>query len=167
MDRQIYVDEISFYLKSLPSNYRRIHCLLRIRNLGHYTRSKPNMNVIMVVESGCNQINGGIGGVVIYSWHWMISQRNLDQYWYADFINNILHSIKTNPAPGDIDDHICFIWDNLSYHNTPYVTNVIYNCPSPNNFITVNRPPYRPKIVHIVYVFCKLANELSNWVQAD
>ena len=43
----------------------------------------------------------------------------------------------------------------------PYVTNIITNRVSENTYTVVDRPPYRPRLAPIEYIFCELASELS------
>ena len=80
---------------------------------------------------------------------------------FGDFVDEILTSIENNPAPNGYDDERCILWDNLILHKTPYVTNLIRDRASENNFYSVDRPPYQPKIAPIEYIFCELAAELT------
>ena len=64
---------------------------------------------------------------------------------------------------GDYDMERIIIWDNLRAHKTPFVTTIIEDRASDNNFSSVDRPPYYPKIAPIEYIFCELAAELGRW----
>ena len=76
-------------------------------------------------------------------------------------MQHILSNIEDHPAPNNTDDERIILWDNLSVHKTPYVTNIITNRPTNNIFTVVNIPPYRPTIAPIKYMFCELAGKLS------
>ena len=65
-----------------------------------------------------------------------------------------MRNIEENSAPEDVDDRKCFLWDNMSYHETPYVMNTIYVHTSVQEFINIDRPPYRPKMSLIEFLFC-------------
>ena len=90
-----------------------------------------------------------------------MTQDSVDQFVFDDFVNIILSNIEDHPVADGYDDEKCILWDNLSVHTTAYVTNVIRDRASHNNFYSVNRPPYRPKIAPIEYIFCELAAELE------
>ena len=90
-----------------------------------------------------------------------ITQDNVDNYVFGNFIDEILTSIENHPAGNGYDEERGILWDNLSLHKTPHVTNVIRGRESPNNFFSVDRPPYQPKIAPIEYIFCELAAELT------
>jgi len=92
---------------------------------------------------------------------------NGDQFIFGGFVHEILHNIEQHPVQGGYDDHKVIIWDNLRAHKTPYVTNIIEDRPSTNNFSSIDRPPYCPKIAPIEYIFCELAAELGRRCQRD
>ena len=168
LDRLIDVDETGFYLSNVKTKYGRGHTTCRIRYPSHYTRSEPRINVIMAIEAGSQTVAPFVDGSIMFPRRWLfISQNNCDQYMFGDFINSILSSIENAPAPGDVDDERCILWDNLSLHKTPYVTNKIFGRPTNNRFISVDRPPYRPTMAPIEFIFCELAAELSRRVQED
>ena len=103
-----------------------------------------------------------VDGSVMFPRRWLfMSQNNCDQYMFGDFIDSILSSIELAPAPGDVGDKQCIIWDNLSLHKTAYVTNKIFGQPSHNCFFSFDRPPYRPTIAPIEFIICELASKLS------
>ena len=166
IDRLIDVDETGFYLSNIKTTYGRGHTTCRVRYPSHYTRSEPKINVIMAIEPGSQTVPPFVDGSTMFPRRWVfISQSNCDQYIFGDFIDSILASIESSPAPGDVDDERCLLWDNLSLHKTAYVTNKIYGRPSPNRFISVDRPPYRPTMAPIEFIFCELAAELARRVQ--
>ena len=96
-----------------------------------------------------------------------ISQSNCNHYMFDNFIDSILASVENVPAPGDVDDERCFIWDNLSLHKATYVTNKIRGRASPNHFFFVDHPPYRPTMAPIEFICCELVSELSRRVEED
>ena len=88
------------------------------------------------------------------------------------FVNDILYNIERFPVHGNYNMNHVIIWDNLRAHKTPYATTIIGDCPSPNNFSSVDRPPYYPKLALIEYIFCELAVELGrrcthDWTMVD
>ena len=84
---------------------------------------------------------------------------------FGDCIDSILSSIEDAPAPGDVDDERCILWNNLRLHKTAYVTNKIYGRPTNNRFISVDCPLYRPPMAPIELILCELASELSRRVE--
>ena len=154
------IDETGFYVKSVRTKYGRGHTTCRVRTPAHYTRSEPKLNVILAIEPGDPTLPAGANGSTDRPRQWVrVTQDSVDQLVFGDFIHEILTSIENNPA--DYDDERCLLWDNLSLHKTPYVTNIIRDRASNNNFYAVDRPPYQPKIAPIEYIFCELAAELT------
>lgn len=168
MARLIDIDETGFYLKSCSSKHGRGHSSCRVRYPGHYTRKEKKVNVVLGIEPGDAELPPNIDGSIQNPRRWiLVTQDNCDQYNFGDFIDAMLTNLETSPSPSHLDDQRCLMWDNLSVHKTPYVTNVIHGRESNNHFFSVNRPPYRPKIAPIEFVFCELAAELERRVQAD
>ena len=94
--------------------------------------------------------------------NWLrITVENVDQFIFGGFVNEILDNIERFPVQGDYDMNRVIIWDNLRAHKTPYVTTIIEDRHSPNNFSSVDHPPYCPKLAPIEYIFCELAAELG------
>ena len=89
----------------------------------------------------------------------------MDQLIFGDFINNILTEIENHPVQDGHGNNKCKLWDNISLHKTNYVKNIIRDRVSANNFFTVNRPPYQPKLAPIQCIFCELAAELTRCCQ--
>ena len=156
------IDETGFYLKSCARKYGRGHTTCRVRHPSHYTRNERKVNVIMGVEPGNPNLARGTLGSREAPMRWIyMTQDSVDQFVFGDFVNIILSNIEDHPVADGYDDEKCIMWDNLSVHTTAYVTNVIRDRASHNNFYSVNRPPYRPKIAPIEYIFCELAAELE------
>ena len=160
--RLIDVDETGFYLKTINTKYGRAHTTNRVRHPAHYTRSEPKVNVILGVEPGNPLLPPNVDGSIQRPRRWIsVTQINCDQFVFGDFIDTMLIDIEQHPVPEGYDNERCIIWDNLAAHKTPYVTTIIRDRPSNNNFYSVDRPPYRPKIAPIEYIFCELAAELA------
>ena len=162
----IDVDETGFYLKDISNKHGRSHTTVRVRHTAHYTRSEPRLNVIVAVEPGNHNVHPLSSGSINLPRRWVyITQDTVDQFNFGEFINDILTDLENNPVPDGYDDRRCILWDNLSAHKTPYVTNLIRDRQTPNNFYSVDRPPYQPKIAPIEYVICELAGELAKRCQ--
>ena len=156
------IDETGFYIKSVSTKYGRGHTTSRVRYPAHYTRAEPKLNVILAIEPGDPTLPAGVVGSSDRPRRWVrITQDNVDNYVFGDFIDEILTSIENHPVRNGYDQDRCILWDNLSLHKTPHVTNVIRGRDSQNNFFSVDRPPYQPKIAPIEYIFCELAAELT------
>ena len=164
----IDIDETGFYLKSCAGGYGRGHTSCRVRCPSHYKRNEPKVNVILAIEPGNPNIERHLDGSVERPRRWIhVSQENCDQWLFGDFMDMILRDIETNPVEGGYDDSRCVLWDNLVLHKTPYVTTKIQDRLSDNHFYSVDRPPYRPKMAPIEYVFCELADELARRVRRE
>ena len=152
----------------MKKKYGCDHKTCSIRYPSYYTRSEPKVDVIMAIEAGIHTVQTFVDGSVMFLRHWLfITQNNCDQYMFGDFIDFILSSIENSPVPGNVDDKRCIIWDNLSLHKTAHVTNRIFGIPRHNCFISVERPPYRPNMASIRFIFCELTAELSQKVHED
>ena len=168
LDRLIDVDKTGFYISNMKTEYGCGNTTCRIRYTSHYTRSEPKVNVIMNIEAESYTMQPFVDCSIIFLRRWLfISQNNCYQYMFGDFIEFILSSIENAPAPGNINDNQCIIWDNLSLHKMAYVINNIFGRPTRNRFISVDRPPYRPTMAPIEFTFCELAAELSRRVYED
>ena len=166
--RLVDIDETAFYLKKCSKNYGRGHRTCRVRVPSHYRRNESKINVILAVESGNPNIPPHRDGSLQRPRKWLrMTVENVDQFIFGGFVNEILHNIEQHPVQGGYDDHKVIIWDNLRAHKTPYVTNIIEDRPSTNNFSSIDRPPYCPKIAPIEYIFCELAAELGRRCQRD
>ena len=171
--RGIDCDETGICLKKCSSNYGRGHKTCRVRYPSHYRRNDMKINLIMAVEAGNPNIPNHLDGSVARPRKWLrMTTDNVDQFIFGGFINEILTNIETHPVQGGYDDNRIIIWDNLAAHKTPFVTNIIEDRASNNNFSSVDRPPYCPKMAPIEFVFCELAAELARrcvrgWTMAD
>ena len=59
------------------------------------------------------------------------------------------------------------MWDNLSLYKTAYAVNLIYDRATTSYFVSIDRPPYMPKISLIEYVLCELPADLSCRINED
>ena len=91
----------------------------------------------------------------------MVHERSINQFIFGDFVNSILTDLENHPVPDGFDNNRCIIWDNLNVHKTEYVTHLIRDRPTQNHFFSVDRPPYRPNIAPIEYIFCEVLLELA------
>ena len=166
LERLAHIDDTSFYLSNITSTYGQWHRTCRIYFPVYYTYSELKTSVIMTIEPGYRTMNRYVDSNTTRSWRWIsVTTRKYAQYSFGDFINYILKFCETHPAPGDIDDERCLVWDNLSIYNTSSVTHKIHGHHSYNNLFVVNCPSYYPTIAPINFVFCELASELSQGVK--
>ena len=92
---------------------------------------------------------------------------NVDQFIFGGLVKEILTNIEIHPVLGNYHDEKFIIWDNLSAHKTPCVTNIIEDKGTPNTFNSIDIPPYTPKIAPMEFIFCELATELSRRCKRD
>ena len=162
------IDEAHFTLKSIESAYGRAAKPMRVRDVGHYRRGAKALNLLIAVEPGNPNIPLNMNGSVRYPRRWFrITKDNVDQVVFARFIDQICRSIEANPVDGD--EEKIFMWDNLSAHLTPVVTNTLELRPTREQyqFSSLPRPPYQAKWAPVEYVICQIANILSNKVVAN
>ena len=108
--------------------------------------------MIVTVESGNHNIHPNTSGRTNRPRRWVnITQENVDQFTFGEFIYSISNNIENLPVPDGYDNKRCIMWDNLSLHKTVHVTNIMNHHSTPNNFFIVNRPPYQPMIAPRVY----------------
>ena len=168
MYQLIDIDGIGFYLSSCGSNYGRGYSCVRVRVPAHYTRREQKINVLAGIEAGNPNLPPNVDGSIERPrWWFRVTYQNCDMFTFADFCNEICINLEEDPVPGGYDDERVFMLDGLSVHNTAYVIQTIQGRPSDNVFHTVTRPPYRPKIAPIEYIFCELAGELDRRVQRN
>ena len=106
------------------------------------------------MEAGNPNIPAHLDGSLQRPRKWLrLTIENVDQFIFGGFVNEILHNIEQHPVQGDYGQNCIIIWDNLRAHKTPYVTHIIEERLSPNNFSSVDCPPYCPKITPIEYNF--------------
>jgi len=171
--KMIDFDETGFYLSDCGSRYGRSYSCLRVRVPAHYTRSQRKVNVLAGVEAGNPNLPANMDGSIQRPRRWVkVTFENCNQFNFGTFCNEVCSDIEQNPVPGGYDNERVFMWDGLSTHNTPYVIQTIQGRASHNIFHVVTRPPYRPNIAPIEYIFCELACELDkrikrNWTVWD
>ena len=57
---------MGFYLSSIKSKYGCGRRTCRIRYSSHYARSEPKINVVMVIEAGCQLVQPFVDGSVMF-----------------------------------------------------------------------------------------------------
>ena len=160
--RLIDIDKASFCLKKIEKRYGRAFRSCRVRDIGNFKRYANFLNLLMAVEPGDPNIPLNQLGSIQYPRVWYkIVHTNVDQFVYAEFIDEICTDFETNPLPSDNERY--FLWDNLSFHGTAYVSYTLEMRPQRDQFrfTPIPRPPYQPKYAPIEYVFCHIANHLS------
>ena len=168
MRKLIDIDETGFYLKCCSPNYGRGLICQRVRNPSHYNRNAQRVNVILAIEPGDPRLPANVDGSIENPRRWLkITVANIDQHVFADFCDETCRDLENNPVNNGLDDERYFMWDNLTAHKTALVINTVEGRVSNNNFQTMNRPPYHPKLAPIEYVFCELACELSIGILLD
>ena len=168
--RLIDVDEAQFCLKKIEKAIGRAFSCCRVRDTADYSRFSNVLNVLCAVEAGDPALPAGDLGSTTNprKWFKIVETSTVDQFIYAEFLNEICEDIENNPLP--VDDERYFLWDNLSLHGTAYVTYTLELRTSRHvhKFTAIPRPPYQPKFAPIEYFFCQLACALSkqtkpNW----
>ena len=168
MHQLIDIDETGFYLSSCGSNYGRGYSCVRVRVPAHYFRREMKIDVLVGIEAGNPNLPAHVDGSVQRPRRWYkITYENCDMFTFGDFCDEICTDIETDPVPGGYDNEKVFMWDGLAAHDTAYVIQTIQGRPSNNVYHTVTRPPYRPKIAPIEYIFCELAGELDRRVKRE
>ena len=120
--------------------------------------------MLMVVEQGNSNLPPGTEDSVDKQRRWiLILQYNTYHFLFGDFIDEILRNIETHLVPDNYNNERCLLWKNVSLYKTSYVTTMIRDRQTMNNFYTVNKSPYRPKVAPIEDVFCEFAAELTCW----
>ena len=160
--RLIDIDEACFCLKKIEKKYGRAFTSCRVRDTGNYRRGGRGINLLMAVEPGDPNLPPNQLGSTTHPRVWYkVTEGNVDQFLYADFINEICTDIEENPLPSD--NERIFLWDNLALHGTAYVSYMLEMRPTRHlhRFIAIPRPPYQPKYAPIEYVFCQISNELA------
>ena len=166
--RLIDIDEASFCLKKIEKKYGRAYSSCRVRDLGNYKRGGGTISLLMAVEPGNPNLPPNQLGSIEFPRVWYkIVTGSVDQFVYANFIDHICTDIEQHPLPHDNERY--FLWDNLALHGTAYVNYKLEMRPSRHEFqfVAIPRPPYQPKFAPIEYVFCQIANELSNKTQEN
>ena len=140
----IDIDEMGFYLKGLASKSGRAYTSCWVRHPSHYRsrcwRKYPKTQTVDTYIAG--QLRPFFGGILSKASHWT---------W----------RITRYQVMSMMGDAFC----GLTLHKMVYVMHAIEGCSIFNQFISFDRPPYRPKIAPIEYVFCEVAAELSRRVK--
>ena len=163
----IDADEMAVCLDETNKSYGHAHCSIRIRKPGHYVKDQK-LTVIMAVEPGDPNLPANVDGSIQNPRHWIQVRKvaGTTALDFANFLNYVCGELETpHPARGNLDDHRCFLYDNLSSHLSPIIAHTVENRPSPNLFHCVRRPPYQPKYGPIEYVFAELAKRLEEQVR--
>ena len=93
----------------------------------------------------------------------MVTVRNVDQHVFGDFMEMMCADIENNPVVGD--GRKILLWDNHSVHLTDYVTNICENRRGATEFVPIARPPYKPRLAPVEYIFCEVSMELSRRIK--
>ena len=161
--RMIDIDECHFTLKSIGKTYGYAAKPCRVRDLGHFKKGRGSINLIIAIEPGDPTLPDHVLGSVSRPRRWFRITRNtnVDQHIFANFIDEICTSIETNPKP--VDNERFFLWDNLTAHGTALVYNTLEmrETRDEHRFVSIPRPPYRPRFAPIEYIICQIATELS------
>ena len=166
------IDEARFSLQGKQSKYGWAGTPFRVRDTGHYTRRCPSINVILAVEAGNPALPDHMRGSTSKPRRWyMLTERNVDQHLFGDFIETVCRDVERNHIPQS-DETRYLLWDNLGAHLTEYVTNIVEIREGPTTFVPIPRPPYKPRFAPVEYVFCQLACELNrrkmrHWTAVD
>ena len=161
----IDIDEASFHLKKIEKS---AYSSCRVRNTANYKRGGRSINLLLAVEPGDPNLAQNILGSINHPRVWYkIVDGNVDQFVYAEFIDEICSDIEQNPLPED--NERIFLWDNLALHGTAFVSYTLEMRPLRNQFrfLAIPRPPYQPKFAPIEYVFCQISNELAKMTNDD
>ena len=157
-------DEAAFSLVKVEEKRGYAFRAHRVRDLGNYTKGSPQVNLIMTVEPGNPYLPGHVRGSVQNprKW-WRLTLGHTNQYVFSRYIDYVCSDIEDNPVPGGFDAEKYFMWDNFSVHTTAMVATTLQLRPRRNDFrfVSINRPPYRPKIAPIEYIFGEITNILS------
>ena len=169
--RLIDIDEAGFELTRVNRKYGHSITSVRIRKQGHYTRD-TKLTVILAIEPGDPTLPANISGSMQNPRRWIRvnDSAGTSAVEFANFCDIICTNIEQNPS-GPNDGNRIMMWDNLSSHLSPHVTQVVEGRNQiPNNptfWTIVRRPPYQPKFGPIEYIFCELACELKKIAQAN
>ena len=157
-------DEAKFCIVDIERKHGRGYKAVRVRDAGHYTRGAGEISLIMTVEPGNPQIPDIMLGSVRNprKW-WTITDSTIDQTVFSDYINYVCSDIETNPLPMDLDSRKIFLWDNLAVHGTALVHSTLEMRPTrqTHRFVNMPRPPYKPEVSPIEFIFGEISSILS------
>ena len=164
-------DEAKFCVMDFEKKIGRSYQAIRVRDGGHFSRSAPELNLIMTVEPGNPNLPAHMLGSLENprKW-WHISSESVEQGMFSEYIDHVVSDIEANPLPFGIDSRKIFLWDNLSVHGTALVHSTLEMRPTraTHRFVSMPRPPYQPKIPPIEYMFGEISTILArkcarNW----
>lgn len=165
--RLIDIDECGF---DLLSSNRKKGCAvsgIRVSKPGNYTR-EAKVTVILGIEAGNRRVPGHIRGSILNPRHWLkvgITNGTMSDD-FDGFLDDLMDDLENRPLLGVENDGRIFLWDNLSSHLTPLIYNLVAARDAGHRINP--RPPYRPWIAPIEYVFCQLAERVrQNVYQID
>ena len=164
--RLLDFDEMAVFMEQINPKYGHAHKSIRIRKPGHYSKSEK-LTVIMAIEPGDPSLPPNQDGSVQNPRRWFDIREatGTNAVDFARFSDKVLTELETRPAPNDLDDDRCLMYDNLSSHLTPIVAQTIEGRPTQNRFYSVPRPPYQPKYGPIEYIFGQIGAALEKRVQ--
>ena len=167
----IDIDETRFALKKVQTRRGYAMRCVRVRDTGEYRRGQDSLNLIIGIEPGHPNIPPDELGSIKNPRKWyFITERNCDQFLFADFIDYICRDIENDPCEGD--DFRVFMYDNLSAHLTPLIFHTLEERESADvhRFTGLPRPPYQPKYGPIEYIIGQISTKLTqmhdgNWTK--
>lgn len=164
-------DEAGFTLTQVESKYGYGYKAVRVRDIAHYSRTSDDyISLIMTVEPGNPDLPGDVYGSVQNprKW-WKIIRCHCNQDIFSDYIDYVCSDIEDNPLPDGHDEVKFFMWDNLSVHRTDQVMATVENRASrqDHRFNVLFRPPYRPDVAPIEYIFGEINNILAQEVRQE
>ena len=140
----------------------------RVRTIGNYTKS-TKLTVIFAIEAGDQSIDDSLTGSIARPRRWVQVRRlqGTDSVSFASFIDTLCTSIETTDHIPGTDDHRVFLWDNLSSHTSPIVSQTVESRTGPTRFSILPRPSYQPKYGPIEYKICDLIEDMRAKVQGE
>ena len=163
-------DEASFSLVKIESKKGYSFKAFRCSDRGHYSRGSGSVNLIMTVEPGNPYLPPHVRGSVQNprKW-WRVTKGSMNQFVFSQYIEEVCSDIEQNPVDGGYDEEKYFMWDNLSVHKTAMVTAALElrERREQFKFCPICRPPYRPDIAPIEYIFGEITMILSRKCAKD
>ena len=157
-------DEAKFCVLDFEKKTGRSYQAVRVRDGGHFSRSAPELHLIMTVEPGNPNLPAHMLGSIENprKW-WKITSESIDQGVFSEYIDYVASDIEKHPLPLNMDSRKIFLWDNLSVHGTALVNSTLElrETRHAHRFVSMPRPPYQPKVAPIEYIFGEIASILS------
>lgn len=132
----IDIDESGFNLQSTNRSYGKAFRGVRVIDRGNYSRT-AQWNLILAI---CGDGDFKFG---------KISTNTTDTIVFYEYIQGVLSNLPPNRQ-------FYFLWDNLSVHNSPNISNLIHSY----GHSVIPRPPYSPEYAPIELVFNCIDNKL-------